>query len=90
MNGYALKHNYPNPVPENKTFISFEIPDMAYVSLKVINSRGVEIDELLGKEINSGVHNLVYNLEKLSAGLYFYTINTDNFFATRKMIIPAE
>lgn len=86
MEGYALKQNFPNPISGSKTNISFEIPNTSYVSLKVINSQGLEIYELAGKEFNAGEHMVEFNLEKLSPGIYFYTIETDKFSATRKMI----
>lgn len=88
--GYALKQNYPNPVSENSTNISFEIYEKTYVSLKLINSQGVEVEELAGKEYNEGEHTIVLNLENLSQGIYFYTIKTEKYSATRKMIIPAK
>lgn len=90
LKGYALKQNYPNPGLESNTNISFEIPDRTYVSLKVYNSQGVVIDELAGKEFNSGEHIIEFNLEKLSPGIYFYTFKTDKFSATRKMIITTK
>lgn len=87
LKGFALEQNYPNPITKKKTNISFEIPDMSYVSLKVYNSQGVEIHELAGKEFNPGKHTIVFYSEKLSPGVYFYNIQTDKFSATRKMIL---
>ena len=89
IEGYALGQNYPNPFT-GSTSISFEIPNTTNVSLKVFNSHGIEVAELAGKEFNSGKYTIEFNLEKLSAGNYFYTIKTDEFSATRKMIIPSE
>jgi hypothetical protein len=88
--GYALKQNYPNPGSESHTNISFEIPNSTYVSLKIVNMQGVVIDELAGKEYKSGEHIVAFDHDKLSPGIYFYTMQTDKFSATRKMIIPTE
>ncbi len=87
--GYILEQNYPNPVA-GITSISFEVPKTTFVSLKVFDIQGTEVAELAGKVFNSGKHTVEFNLEKLSAGNYFYTFKTDAFSATRKMIVLAE
>ncbi len=84
--GYSLEQNFPNPC-RNGTSISFEIPYATYVSLKVYNIYGAEIAELAGKEFNAGKNTIKFNLEKLPAGSYYYTIKTDKFTASRKMTI---
>ncbi|MBN2524483.1 MAG: T9SS type A sorting domain-containing protein [Bacteroidales bacterium] len=88
-NGYALEQNYPNPF-SGITSISFEIPNTTFVSLKVFDMQGKEVAELAGKEFNSGKYTVEINLEKLSVGSYIYTISTDQFSETRKMILQAE
>jgi len=84
--GYSLGQNFPNPV-NKKTSIPFEIPNNAFVSLKIFNMLGVEIAEIAGKEFNPGKHIVDFNVEKLPKGNYFYQITTDKFSATREMII---
>ena len=88
-NIYALGQNYPNPFYE-RTSISFETPDKTFVSLKVFNMLGVEIAELGGREFNPGKHTVEFNPGKLPEGSYFYTIKTDRFAASRKMMILVE
>jgi hypothetical protein len=87
LEGYALGQNYPNPVSKSNTCISFKIPYTTYVSLKIFNSQGVEIEELAGKILYAGEHVAEYNLENLTPGIYFFTMKTDNYFASQKMII---
>jgi hypothetical protein len=89
VEGYALRQNYPNPF-DTKTNITFEIPVNTYVSLKVYNIFGVEIKELAGKEYGQGKHAIEFENAGLPIGNYFYTIETDNFSATRKMMILAK
>lgn len=89
--GYLLKQNYPNPVSGMSTTISFEIPIRTYVSLKVINSMGVVIKELAGKEFDSGENSVVFDLEKnLSPGIYYYTISAGEFSASREIVILSK
>lgn len=91
MSGYQLKQNYPNPTNGMSTLISFEIPKRTFVSLKVFNSQGKEIQELAGKEFNSGEHTLVFNPEKnLPSGTYFYKITTSEFSAAREMLLISK
>lgn len=87
--GYALKQNVPNPFTRS-TRISFEIQNASNVSLKVFDMQGVEVAELAGKEFPSGKHTVEFNKKKLPAGNYFYTIETSEFSATRKMVVPGN
>jgi len=74
---YNLGQNYPNPL--NKiTTIAFEIPRSTYISLKVYSVLGEEITELAGKEYSAGRHTVKFDAR------------TDNFSASRKMIIQNE
>lgn len=88
-NGFQLGQNYPNPF-NGKTNISFEIPNNAFVSLKVYNLLGAEISELAGKEYTSGKHTLEFNAENQAGGIYFYKIMAGNFSDCRKMILQGE
>jgi hypothetical protein len=89
MDGYTLGQNYPNPF-NGKTTISFIIPELTYVSLKVYNTLGVEIAELAGKEFISGTNFVEFNSNNLANGIYFYTLKAENFSATLKMILPGK
>jgi hypothetical protein len=85
-NGYSLGQNYPNPYNE-KTNISFEVPNDTYVSLKVYNMLGVEMAELAGKEYPKGKHTLEFDSKYFSKGIYFYTLKADKFSFSRKMVM---
>jgi hypothetical protein len=88
-NGFALRQNYPNPF--NKiTAISFEIPNVTYVSLKVYNMLGIEIAELAGKEFTPGKHTVEFDASNLSEGIYFYKMKVNNYSTNRKMILQVE
>ena len=83
---YVLEQNYPNPFnPE--TSIRFSIPQRDFVSLRVYNSLGQEVADLLNKEFEAGTYNLKFNADGLTSGVYFYTIKTGNFVQTKKMIL---
>jgi hypothetical protein len=66
--GFKLSQNFPNPFI-GKTNISFEIPNNAFVSLKVYNLLGSEIEELAGKEYSSGKHTVNFDMKNMSKGI---------------------
>jgi hypothetical protein len=84
--GYALWQNYPNPVFD-KTNISFEIPNSTNVSLKIHNILGEEVAILAEKKFEIGKHIIEFVPGNLPNGNYFYSIKTDDFSATRMMIV---
>lgn len=84
--GFSLEQNYPNPVHKN-TIISFEIPENSFVSLKIYNLLGVEIDELAGNNYNSGKHIIDFNTESFTNGIYIYSLITDSYSESKKMTI---
>jgi hypothetical protein len=90
LEGYALEQNYPNPVVKSNTYISFKIPKATYVSLKIFNSQGIELEELVGELLYAGEHVVEYSINKLAPGIYFYKMRTDKYSAIRKMIITAD
>ncbi|MFA9391771.1 MAG: T9SS type A sorting domain-containing protein [Prolixibacteraceae bacterium] len=87
--GYELGECYPNPVNE-KTNISFQIPNKAYVSLKVFNTIGLEIEEIAGKEYDPGQHTIVFDSRNYPQGIYFYTLKVNKFVSSRKMIVQTN
>lgn len=93
---FALGQNYPNPFnPE--TWIPYQLAYSADVTVKIYKATG-EIVRILNigyKQAGNYTDrsNSVYwdgrddSGQKVSSGLYFYTIKADNFSATRKMLV---
>jgi len=48
---------------------------------------GEEIETLVNSEQSAGVYEATFDASNLSSGIYFYTIQTDNFSSTKKMIL---
>jgi hypothetical protein len=79
-----LVQNYPNPF-NPVTTIKFEIPKKSFVSLKVYNLLGEEIEELAGGVFLTGVHSVIFDASRLASGIYFYKMRANNFLQTKKM-----
>jgi hypothetical protein len=83
---YKLDQNFPNPFNPSTT-IRFSIPHSQFVSLKVYNSIGEQIAEVVNQELPTGNYSVEWNAENVSSGIYFYTLNIDAFSETKKMIL---
>lgn len=82
---YILEQNYPNPFNPS-TSIRFSIPEAGIVSLKVFNLLGEEVASLLNEEKLAGNYEVSFKASDLSSGIYFYSISSNNFTQTKKMI----
>ncbi|MBN8572182.1 MAG: T9SS type A sorting domain-containing protein, partial [Ignavibacteria bacterium] len=83
---FSLEQNYPNPFNPT-TKIRFELPKSSFISLKVYNSSGKEVDELINGKLSAGIFEETFNASKLSSGVYFYKLTTDEFVETKKMLL---
>ncbi|NOX18662.1 MAG: T9SS type A sorting domain-containing protein [Chlorobi bacterium] len=90
---YSLNQNYPNPFSKGSggnpsTVISYQLPENAFVSLKVYDILGAEVTELVNKEQAAGKYHVNFSADsKLAAGVYFYRLQAGNFVQTRKLML---
>jgi hypothetical protein len=83
---YQLAQNYPNPFNPT-TKISYSIPQRGIVTLKVYDILGNEVSTLVNEEQSAGNYEVDFNAARLSSGIYFYKLQTENFVETKKMIL---
>jgi Secretion system C-terminal sorting domain len=83
--GYQLGQNYPNPF-NPVTTISFIIPQKSFVSLKVYDVLGNEIETLINKDLEGGEHAVNFKPGNLPSGLYIYSITAGSFKEVKKML----
>ena len=81
-----LAQNYPNPFNPS-TVINFSLTKKSDVKLKIYDTLGKEIKVLVNESLNAGNHEVKFNAENLSSGIYFYQINAGDFVETKKMIL---
>ena len=83
---FALEQNYPNPFnPE--TVISYRLPVMSEVMLRVYDVLGREVAILVNEQQKAGYYEIDWNAVNNSSGVYFYKIQAGEFVETKKMIL---
>jgi photosystem II stability/assembly factor-like uncharacterized protein len=88
---YSLGQNYPNPF-NPATKIRFQIPAFVettrrVVSLRIYDILGKEISTLINEELKPGTYEVEWNAASYSSGVYFYSLMTNNFTQTKKMVV---
>lgn len=83
---FRLFDNYPNPFNPSTT-IGFELAEPSFISLKVYDSIGGEIANLINQEVNAGVHEVQFADNSLSSGVYYYRLSNGKNSMTKKMIL---
>lgn len=84
----SLWQNHPNPFNPS-TFIDYLLLTDNHVTLKIFDSLGKEVANLVDEFQNAGMHRLTFNAKKLglSSGVYFYTFQAGDYIETKKMIL---
>jgi hypothetical protein len=89
---YVLEQNYPNPFNPGTT-IRYSIPTQSNVRLRVYNSIGENIADLINTNQSAGSYEVNWVAENVASGIYFYSIEaipsdgTKIFRSVRKMIL---
>jgi len=81
-----LKQNFPNPFNPS-TSIYFDLPKNSFVTLSIYNSTGKEIEKIVNQNLQTGSYKVTFDGSKLSSGLYFYRLVSENNSITKKMLL---
>ncbi|MCU0372932.1 MAG: T9SS type A sorting domain-containing protein [Ignavibacteria bacterium] len=81
---YKLWQNYPNPF-NPVTNIRFSLKEKGFTSLKIYNSVGQEVANLLNQDLNPGTYEKNFDASFLSSGIYFYRLISGSYSETKKM-----
>lgn len=83
---FALFQNTPNPFQE-ETEIKFSIPSESYVSLEIFDVSGRKVWNHASL-YEAGMNSMVIKTKNsLQPGMYFYTLSSDNYSATKRLMI---
>jgi subtilisin-like proprotein convertase family protein len=88
---FILYQNYPNPFNPT-TKIKFDIKaefrsQELEVKLVIYDILGKEIQTLVNEKLQPGTYEVTFDGSNLPSGIYFYQLKTDNFIATKKLIL---
>ena len=87
---FSLGQNYPNPFNPECT-IEYSVAKKSFVSLKVFDILGKQVDQLVNTEKETGKYVVNFSGRSdgvsLPSGVYFYTLNVDGLLLSKKMIL---
>ena len=76
---YKLEQNYPNPFNPS-TKISWQLPVSSWITLKIFDALGSEVETLVNEYQNSGNHSTLYIVNStLPSGIYFYQLKAGDY-----------
>ncbi len=82
---FELFQNFPNPFNPS-TIIRYSLSTESNVSVTIFNALGSEIKHLLNERQTPGEYHIRFDASGLSAGVYFYRIQTSEQSRTKSML----
>jgi hypothetical protein len=88
---YKVHQNHPNPF-NPVTSLNYDLPEDGLVNITVYDMMGRVIKNLVNIHQNAGYKSIQWNAtnnagQPVSAGLYLYTIQANEFTQTKKMVL---
>ncbi len=84
---YTLSQNYPNPFNPS-TKIDYTLKTNVTVTLRVYDMLGRVVATLVNEKQSKGDHSVTFNADRLSSGVYIYSLATsDGFKMVKKMLL---
>jgi hypothetical protein len=83
---FSLKQNFPNPFNPS-TVIQYSTTKTTHINLEVYDVLGNLVSVILDEEKLPGNYSVEFDGTRLSSGIYFYRLLTDDFNKTMKMIL---
>ena len=86
VTSFSLLQNYPNPF-NPATTIRYNLLKSSYVTLKIYNLLGEEVETLLNGQCTAGKHEIKWEANGLTSGIYFYHLQAGELSETRKFVL---
>jgi xylan 1,4-beta-xylosidase len=83
---FELGQNYPNPFNPT-THIDYTVPRKSFVTLKVYNLLGQEVNSLFQGMRQQGNYTATFDGRGLSSGVYLYRMTAGNFVDVKKTLL---
>ena len=81
-----IGQNYPNPVKDH-TVIPVNLMNTGNINIKLFDLLGRELRTVFNEAMTAGEHQVRISVADLPDGIYFYTVQGDNFTVTRKFTV---
>jgi len=84
---FELNQNYPNPFNPT-TNIKYSLAKTSNVKLTIFNILGQKMATLIENvKQSAGSHNVKFNAQNFTSGIYFYRLEASDFVDVRKMML---
>ena len=83
---FGLSAAYPNPFNPT-TNLGLALNADGFVSMSVFNIRGQVVEVLVDRNMNAGYHNITWNADGISSGMYFVKVETGANAAIQKLML---
>jgi hypothetical protein len=82
---YSLSQNYPNPFNPS-TVITYTISEPSFVTIKIFNVFGAEIQTLVSENHSIGKYSVAWEPKNITSGVYYYQLKAGKYNEVRKMV----
>jgi len=86
ISSVELFQNYPNPF-NSLTLISYTLPEISNVKLRLFDSLGRELGELINQTQEKGLHTVNFDGSRYASGVYFFQLETGSTIISKKLIL---
>jgi len=83
---FDLRQNYPNPFNPT-TVINYQLPENAFVTLKIFDVTGNEVTTLINESKEAGYYSVTFTPANIASGVYVYQLKAGNFLSTKKLLL---
>lgn len=83
---FELNQNYPNPFNPS-TRIQYSVPENSFVQIRVYNTIGKEVADLVNERKAAGVYSVEFTADGLTSGIYFAKMTAGKFNRVMKMTL---
>jgi len=83
---FGLGAAYPNPFNPT-TNLNLAMNEDDFVNMSVYNIRGQIVEVLVDRNMRAGYHNITWNADGISSGMYFVRVDTGSNTAIQKVML---
>jgi hypothetical protein len=85
----TMEWNYPNPFTRQTT-IPFSLNQTEHVEIKIFDVLGNEITSLADQDFDAGQHEVVWDAQGATPGIYFCRISTADGVQTQSLVLEED